>query len=88
MDSHANIVVIGAQGTIIQNTGKYADVNGFSTDVGTISRVPIVDAVLGYDCPISGKTTLLVARNALFVESMDHTFIPPFIMREAGLEVD
>ena len=48
LDSHANMVVIGAQGTIIQNTGKYADVNGFSPDVGTMSRVPIVDAVLGY----------------------------------------
>ena len=40
-----------------------------------MSRVPIVDAVLGYDCPIYGKTTLLVARNALFVESMDHNLI-------------
>ena len=88
LDSHANMVVIGAQGTIIKNMGKYADVNVFSPDVGTMSRVPIVDAVLGYDCPISGKTTLLVARNALFVESMDHNLISPFIMREAGLEVD
>ena len=60
------MVVIGAQGTIIQNTGKYADVNGFSPDVGTMSRVPIFDAVLGYDRPISGKTTLPVARNAFF----------------------
>ena len=71
LDSHANIVVIGAQGTIIQKMGKYADVNGFSSDVGTMSRVPNVNAVLAYDCPISGKTSLLVARNALFVENMD-----------------
>ena len=82
------MVVIGAQGTIIQNTGKYADVNGFSPDVGTMLRVTIVDAVLGYDCPISGKTTFLVARNAFFVESMDQNLIPTFIMQEAGLEVD
>ena len=84
LDLHANMVGIGAQGTIIQNTGKYFDVNGFSPDVATISRVLIVNAVLGYDCPISGKTTLLVARNLLFVESMDHNMIPPFIMREVG----
>ena len=82
------MVVIGAQGTIIQKTGKYANVTGFSYDVGTMSRVPIVDAVLAYDCPIYGKTTLLVARNALFVESMDHNLIPSFIMREAGLKVE
>ena len=88
MDTHDNMVVIGAQGTIIQKTVKYTDVNRFSSDIGTMSRVPIVDAVLAYDCPIYGKTTLLVARNALFVQSMDHNLIPPFIMREAGLKVE
>ena len=88
MDLHANMVVNGAQVTIIQKTGKYADVNGFSSDVGTMSRVPIFDAVLAYDCPIYGKTTLLVARNALFVDIMDHNLIPPFIMQEAGLKVE
>ena len=34
LDSHANMVVIGAQGTIIQKTRRYADVNAFSSDVG------------------------------------------------------
>ena len=88
MDLHANMVVIGAQVTIIQKTGKYADVNGFSSEVGKISRVPIVDAVLAYDFPISGKTTLLVARNALFMQSMNHNLIPPFIVQEAGLKME
>ena len=59
LDSHANMVVIGAQGTIIQKKGKYADINWFSSDVGIMSRVPIVDAVLAYDCPISGKMIVL-----------------------------
>ena len=70
------MVVIGAQGTIIQMTSKYTDVNGVSSDVGKISRDPIVDAVLAYDCPISGKMTLLVAKNELFVQSMNHNLIP------------
>ena len=69
LDSHAKMVVIGAQGTIIQMTSKYTDVSGVSSDVGKISRDPIVDAVLAYDCPISGKITLLVARNAFFCRS-------------------
>ena len=85
LDSHANMVVIDAQGTIIQQTGRYADVNAFSSDVGTMSRVPIVDAAVAYDCPFSGQTTLMVARNALYVDIMDHNLVPPFIMREAGL---
>ena len=88
LDSHANMVVIGSQGTIIHKTGRYEDVNVFSSDVGTMSRVHIVDAAVAYDCPFSGRKILMVARNALYVESMDHNLVPPFIMREAGLEVD
>ena len=82
------MVVIGAQGKIIQKTGRYVDVNALSSDVGTLSRVPIVDAAVAYDCPFSGQTILMVARNALYVESTDHNLVSPFIMREAGLEVD
>ena len=86
--SHSNMVVIGAQGTIIQKKGRYADVNAFSSDVGKFSRVPIVDAAIAYDCPFSGRKILMFVRNALYVESMDHNIVPPFIMRNEGLEVD
>ena len=34
------------------------------------------------------KTYLLVVQNALYIESMTHNLIPPFIMREAGLVVN
>ena len=61
--------------------------NAYSSDVGKISRVPIVDAAIAYDCPFSGRKILMFVRNALYVESMDHNIVPPFIMREAGLEV-
>ena len=88
LDSHANMVEIGSQGTIIHRTGRYADVNAFSSDVGKMSSVPIVDAAIAYDCPFSGRTILMVASNALYVDSMDHNLVPPFIMRKAGLEVD
>ena len=53
-----------------------------------MSRVPIVNAVLTYNCPISGKTILLVVRNVLFVQSMNHNLIPPFIMQDSGLKVE
>ena len=79
---------MGRQATIIQETGQFADVNSFSSEAGTLPRVPIVDAVISYDCPFSLKSYLLVAKNALFVQSMEHNLIPPFIMREAGLVVD
>ncbi len=41
-----------------------------------------------YDDPLALKTYLLVARNALFIPSMDHNLIAPIIMREAGLKVN
>ena len=88
LDSHANMAVLGNQCTIIQRTGRYADVNSFASYVVLMARVPIVDAALEYDCPHSGRTFLLLSRNALFVESMYHNLVPPFIVREAGLEVD
>ena len=83
LESHANLVMIGAQGTIIQKTGRYTDVNEFSSYVGTLSRLPIVDAAIAYDCPFSGRTILMVARNTLYVEIMDHDLVPPFILPRA-----
>ena len=77
------MVVFGNQGTTIKDTGKLSDVNAFAEDVGMMPRVPIVDSVVAYDCPYSGEVILLVARNALFVVSMDHNLVLPFIMREA-----
>ena len=64
------MVVFGNQGTTIQNTGKFADVNVFAKDFGMMPRVLIVDSVVDYDCPYSGEVIFLVARNALFVVSM------------------
>ena len=88
LDSHTNMVFIGVHGSIIKHTGKFADVNALASDFGIITRVPVVDAVIAYDLPHSGKVFLLVARNDLYVESMDHNLVPPFIILEAGLEVN
>ena len=81
------MLVIGQQAMIINHTGQSAKVNAFSSDVKSMSKVPIVDAAVAYDCPYSGKTYLLVVRNALYIASMPHNLIPPFILREAGLQV-
>ena len=86
-DSHANMVVLGALCWIISVSQERAAVSAFVDDVGQLPSVPIVDAVLAYDCPYTAKTILLVVRNALFIKSMQHHLIPPFILREAGLQV-
>ena len=82
------MVVIGVQGTTIQHTGKCSDVNEFAAHFGMMTRVPIVDAIIAYNCPHSGEIFLLVARNDLYIKSMDHNLVPPFIMRESGLEAN
>ena len=88
LDSHANMVVIGDQATIIQTAQQTADVRPFSNECSKLEQVPIVDAAFAYDCPHSGKVYMLVVRNALHINSMGHNLIPPFIMREAGLKVN
>ena len=88
LDSHANMLVVGGQATVIQDTGQRCEVNAFSSEVGTLSQVSIVDAVIAYDCPVTKQAYLLVCRNALYLPSMEHNLVPPFAMREAGLVVD
>ena len=88
LDSHANMVVFGRNSIVIAESGRYAEVNPFTPDLDSLKRVPIVDAAIAYDCPYSLKTYILVARNVLHVPTMEHNLVPPFIMREAGLEVN
>ena len=85
LDSHANMVVVGEQATIISDSGTYAEVRAFAEDCKTLERVPIVDAAIAYDCQASMRTYILIVRNALHVKSMKHNLLPPFIVREAGL---
>jgi hypothetical protein len=87
LDSHANMVVIGPASTVIRRTGMSVNVKPFTNEVGSLSSVPLVDAVIVYEVP-GGETYFLVVYNALYVPSMDHHLIPPFLLREAGLIVN
>ena len=86
LDSHANMPVVGRHAYIISNSGKTADVKPFSPDYRTMT-IPIVDAAVQYDCPYGNKSCILVIRNALYVPSMKNNLIPPFAVREAGVQV-
>ena len=79
--------VVGMGAYIISTSGKTADVNSYNPENGTL-QIPIVDAVLQYDDPFSGKTHILLIRNALHVPNMKNHLISPFILREAGIKVN
>ena len=51
-------------------------------------QVPIVDAAVQYECPYSGTLHVLIIRNALHVPSMKHNLVPPFMIREEGIQVN
>ena len=89
LDSHANMCVLGKHCVLLSELShaRTVSVGAFSESAGGLDAVPIVDAMLAYDCERTNQVYLLVLRNVLYIESMDDKLIPPFILREAGIEV-
>ena len=82
------MTVAGRHATVINKSGKSADVRPFSKDCSKMIAVPIVGLEIAYDFPYSGITYILIIKNALYIASMNHNLVPPLIMREAGLIVN
>ena len=82
LDSHANMPVIRMNAYILSKIGETVDVAPFTPDYKPIS-VELVDAALIYECPYSGKI-----RRGLYVPSMTHNLLPPFMLREAGITIN
>ena len=87
LDSHANMAVLGKHCFVFERTGRHCDVSAFSPTIETTS-LPIVDAVIVYDCPFRLQSYLLMVRNAIYVAEMEHNLIPPFLLREANIQVN
>ena len=88
LDSHANMIVVGQNATVIDDTGRTASVSPFNPSYKAMKEVHIIDAAIVYDCPHRGLSYILLCHNALHVPSMVHNIVPPFIMREAGIIVN
>ena len=95
LDSHANMVVLGQhcrhEDPKAPSPGepgsRYAIVSAFSLDHKPM-RVQVVDACIGYWCPVNESTYILHFNDVLYVLSMDHNLISPFVLREAGFLVN
>lgn len=73
---------------IFDDTGLTCTVNAFTKSAGKIEKVAIVEAALAYDCPHLAKTFVLLFRNALYIPEIQHNLLTPFIIREAGHQLD
>ena len=88
LDSHADSAVVGRSAYILERTGNYVSVSGFTDRLGKALKVEVVHACLAYDCEKTGKIYILVIRNALHVPEMTECLIHPIMMRLVGIEVD
>ena len=86
--SYANVVVLGSNSLLFEINGRTFHDQPFSSDIDMAKDVPIVDGSLAYDFPHTGAVCVLVLRNALYIPSMEHNLIPPFIMIASGVIVD
>ena len=87
LDSHANMAVLGRNCFIFDYTGRSCNVSAFNPSLDS-TTLPIVDAVIVYDCPYSLSSYLLMIRNALYLEQTEDNLVPPFLLREAGVIVN
>ena len=89
LDSHANMIVVGKNAFVFSRViGRTCEVTPFSSELGTVKEVPIVDAAIAYHCQFTNETFVLIVRNALYIHNMDHNLVPPFILREAGVLIN
>ena len=88
LDSHSNMVILGRNAFIFEGSGQTYNVRQFADELGVASNIPIVDGAIAYGCPYSRQTFILIVRNALYIKSMHHNLIPPFIMRAGGVTVN
>ena len=83
------MVLLGKDAYIFDGVqDRSCNVQPFDPSLGVARKVPIVDGAIAYDCPYTMKTYILIMKNALYIPSLDHNLIPPFILREAGIYVN
>ena len=78
--------VVGSGALVISEHNRICEVSPYTPDYDPL-EVPMVDAVVKYNCPFDGKMYILLIQNALFVPSMNYNLLPPFMIREAGVIV-
>ena len=88
LDSHAVSCVVGYNCHIHSDSGKRINISAFTSAVGKLKDIPIVDAMILYECPYTSRSIILVINNALYVKQNEDNLITPFLVREAGITLN
>ena len=88
LDYRANMAVVGRNPFILNDTMMKTKVIPLSLDYNAMQDISIIDAAAVYDFSYFNKSRILVLQNSLYVPAMVNNLILPFILREAGIQVN
>ena len=60
LDSHANMFVLGKFCRIVGASKQTIRVSGWSSVCGIVEDIPIVDAIIGFNCPITNMNYFML----------------------------
>ena len=87
LDSHANMVAVGRNVQMASDTGSTAKVRPFTPDFESTHQFPIVDDAITCDDENTGHECMITVTYSLSVPAMDRHLIPPFAIRESGIDM-
>ena len=68
LDTHADTCVAGSNTVVLDLTGKTVSVPPFcEAEFDSMKDVPIATVATAYDCPMTGRTYVLVINEAIYL---------------------
>ena len=86
LDSHADTCVVGDNALIIHDHERDVAVTGY--DHGRSKTFKIVDAVVGYEDPITGQEYYFVFNQAIHIPGLKHNLLCPMQLRMNDVSVN
>ena len=89
LDSHDDTCCVGANAFVLYEwPDRTVDVTGFLDALGTVTKAPIVTAVIAYDDPNTGVPYLLIIHQAIYFPTMQTNLLCPNQLQQNGVEVE
>lgn len=82
-----DVAVVGRHVYILANVGKSVEVSPF-TPANKPIEAKAVYAAVQYQCRFCGNDYIFVIRDAIYMSLMANSLIPPFMLQEAGVQVN